>query len=197
MSDDELFAKWLAERSEAFWSELTDALTVRLIEPGHRLVAGEINEADRVGRSGGGVDASGGVFRRSDYRSGLPGRVRWNSGNLGRIVRMTQRTTPTFFETAKHLFKAAQELDKDAAIKRIEAAFRTFWDRYGKTAAFEFCELERLSDLEVGDIIRFRGGSQAFVVVAHYGTQVIVSRTQTLTNPKECLVYRMCPPLER
>ena len=42
-----------------------------------------------------------------------------------------------------------------------------------------------IAELKVGDIIRHVGGSEAYVVTAHYGARVTAVRTVDVTNPNE------------
>lgn len=50
--------------------------------------------------------------------------------------------------------------------------------------------LEKLSDLQPGDIIQGRSSGDSFVVTANYGSHVTAVRTVDITNPDEWLVVR-------
>ena len=48
-------------------------------------------------------------------------------------------------------------------------------------------QLEKLSDLAVGDIVRNKSASEAMVVTGNYGTHVTAVRTTDISNPSEWL----------
>lgn len=50
-----------------------------------------------------------------------------------------------------------------------------------------------IADLQPGDIIRHKSGSEALVVTANYGGHAIAVRTQHVSNPQEWLLIGKGP----